>query len=229
MRAAAARRAAAAAHPGEPWLADHCWDPAGAEDDSRRRLAAALGLSAFLAVLLVPFHWVALVEPPGPFAAALWWGVVGLFDLVLASTLIDAVRRLAHWLRFGASRVRFDRFPFFLGETADLCVRLAPALAAAPGLTLRLRCVEERREGRPYRTVAYEVYGDTRTVEPSTLDGPGAELAASFPLPTGDLGTRLAADPARYWELAARAGDAPWAGFEATFLVPVYARPSQPA
>jgi hypothetical protein len=83
-----------------------------------------------------------------------------------------------------------------------------------------LRCIEERFEvrqtgkNRVRVSVPYELYRDEAAVAPG-------EPSLRFELPENVPGTRLAAQPPRYWELEL-AAEAPGVDFGARFLVPVY-------
>ena len=73
--------------------------------------------------------------------------------------------------------------------------------------------------------MGYELWSDTFEVE-----GPGehrrgdAGVPVTFLLPPSkDLSTSLSERPPRYWELKVEA-DTPGVDYEATFLVPVYAK-----
>ena len=113
--------------------------------------------------------------------------------------------------------IRFERFPFFLGETADLRVGLEGRHDPAEKVAVTLRFVREKWEHRGGKTrtpVCYQHWADTREV--SLQDG---EVRVSFELPEGDEVTRLADHAASYWELeVARATR------RCRFLVPVYRR-----
>ena len=89
----------------------------------------------------------------------------------------------------------------------------------------RLESVDPRRSGHfggGPRVVCDQLYADVRVVEVQSRDAwDSAEVPVSFPLPTGDLTTRLRDEHPRYWEIEAKASSR---GIDllATFLVPVY-------
>lgn len=219
VRRALRRRRILRAHPDEPWLAD-VWNAQGQRE---RHLGPALWTLAALGLLtavLAPFNWVAWRQP---------WIVkvlVGVFDLMLVAGLGAWAYKLAQTLKYGAMRARFERFPFFLGETLDLGLACRGGFERLESLTVTLRHIRVALEGidrSRKRAVHYQHWAETQRFDASILRA-GGELRVSFPLPTGDYGTRLDEERPRFWELEL-AGQAPGIDLAARFPVPVYARP----
>jgi len=221
-----------ALHRAEPWRADFAWDRRGIAGDAGRQAGAAFvafaGIGAFLAVFgYAAFGYLDAVRDGG--GVWLMRGGVAFFGLLLAVVLANALRLLAGRLKYGRGFLHFGRFPFLLGERADL--RLAPPRHARGLRSLRvtLRCVEERIEDvkqgaeRHISVVRWQLWADSRTVPATELAAGGLSLSYELP-PDPALGTDLSATPPRYWELSADA-DAPGVEYAATFLVPVYASP----
>jgi len=221
--------------PREPWLVDHEWDPSGAENDERKSHVALFLFFVLLFCFLVPFHWFAFFDREAP-----WF--VGLFllpfDVVLGVVLYVGLKSWLRLRRYGDVRLRFERFPFYLGDSlaATLLVPRLPADVKAITLTLRhveerIARVDQRRAGhgggRP-RVLRDQIYAGVREIDVPLRDAwGGVEVPASVPLPTSaDFSTRLFDDPPRYWEMEAKAAAAA-AGVDlyALFLLPVYARP----
>lgn len=216
-----------AEHPGEPWLVDD-WQAEGTKDQPRATLGGQLGLTAFMAVFLSPFNYFVFLEPGNdvPFFAK---ALVGLFDLFLVLMVVGILTTLWHRTRYGRSRLAFGSFPFFLGHSLSARLATGRSLGTFKKLVFTLRCIEERTETR--RTtrggVSSQTYCDQLWAEVVTLNESWAlnegEIPISFRLPEGDLGTRLAESPARYWEIEVTA-DTPGLDYSAVFPVPVYAQ-----
>jgi hypothetical protein len=228
MREERRRRRVRAARPDEPWLADHPWRPDRALDgdaaEAGRWLWTASFLAAFVAVLSLPL-------------AAAWSGgsrlaagvVLGVLGLSVPAAALRAIQLLARRARHGRSHVRFLRFPYFLGEALEVELvreRGGPTLGR---IEATLRCVQERyvRAGvtrRKDMLLQVQVLHEQKAVVEA--GGDRLRFPLRFPLPDGGaLGTALAADPPRYWEIAVTSA-VPGVDLGATFLVPVYARDS---
>ncbi len=221
-----------ARHRSEPWRADYAWDPRGIAGDPGRRAGSAFLSSAGLAAFLALFNYIAFVHlDPRRDGTGIWFmrTVVAVFDLVVAASFGYSAYLLARRLEYGRTFLHFGRFPFLLGETADL--RLVPPRHARRlgELEVTLRCVEERIQatrhgGRTTLSVArWQMWAEARKVAPAGLAGSGLQLSFDLPGDPG-LGTDLSATPPRYWELSVK-GEAPGVDFASTFLVPVYAHP----
>jgi hypothetical protein len=221
-----------ARHRSEPWRADHAWDPRGIAGDPGRRAGSAFLGSAGMAAFLALFTYIAFVNlDPRRDGNGVWFmrSVVAVFDLGVAASFGYSAYLLVRRLEYGRTFLHFGRFPFLLGETADLW--LAPP--RHPGrlgeLEVTLRCVEERiqevrRGTRTTLSVArWQMWADARKVDAAGLAGSGLQLSFDLPRDPG-LGTDLSATPPRYWELSVK-GEAPGVDFASTFLVPVYAHP----
>jgi len=223
------------AFPNEPWMWERGWDRTGARSMEPARLGAPLVLavvltlvcamvallaryvvrSDFLLLALSPFYAVTL----GLWA---WWGW-----------------RAVRVARFRGPYFRYATFPFFLGERLQGDLEGVERIEGFTRLTVTLRCVRERWTGsgrgrRVARETIHEQSWETgpagvvqRLVGASAVEAPTGStrpvIPVRFDLPDADLGTALLADPARKWELHARA-ERPGLDLEASFLVPVYAR-----
>lgn len=207
-----------AADTAQPWRSDRAWDPAGEPGDleARGRRVLFWGLGA--AAVLLPWNALAAGRPD-----LLWPGVVAIADLVPAVLLVRGAWLRARWRRRGAARLRFDRFPFFLGEPLEAVLSLGAGAAGKGAVEVSLSCLERRPDEAEGRWREVEVYRAVQVV------GRAGETEVTFELPgpERDLGTALHAPEARRWELRlrGRAG----ARVEAAFPVPVYAPPPEPA
>jgi hypothetical protein len=206
-------------HSEEPWLADRAWNPKG--DRERPFSSAIQGLFGlgFLVLFLAPFHWWMWADTwiPGVF-------ILALFDLLPLGALAYLLYSVGRAMKYGASWVGYDRFPFFLGETLEVRLGCRGRLDRFEKLTVTVRFikVKQERSGSSNQTVCYQHWAEERVVDPSLLADPHV-LPVYVPLPLGDYGTWLSDDSPRYWEIEAK-GEAPGIDFLARFLLPVYAR-----
>jgi len=231
----ARRRRALAGHPGEPWLADHAWRREGTIDDSAAQARRALVGGGVLTVLVSMAASAMVGDAEGP-GLYLLITVLGLFMAVGLGLVARGVWLVLHRARHGLAELRFDRFPFLLGEPLEVALLREPSAPRLQGLTATLTCVVERWEERdgegdagdtgrsgPRRVLArHEVWRAERPVAWAS----GGRLPIRFDLPPAGgaaVATALSEDPPRYWELALHA-DLPGVDFGATFLVPVYER-----
>lgn len=226
MRRAAKVRAIRAQFIGEPWRADYAWHEHGIGDTQARGVFQMLYAALFMVLFAAPFNILAYESGNG-WVMALVSVCVNLFVAVFA---LSFVYRLARWMKYGSGRVRFGRFPFYLGEKIDLAYVPARGLHGVGHMTCTLRCIREVYEvrktsdGRQEQVVAYETYGDVKEVDGSALgDGFDRSLTLSFNAPTGGEPTRLSDRPAVYWELEVSAKTR-GVDLNSRFLVPVYGR-----
>jgi hypothetical protein len=221
-----------ARHRSDPWRADHAWDPRGVAGDLGRRAARAFLASAGMAAFLALFNAIAFLHlDPLRQGNGVWFmrSVVVLLDVAVCASFAWSFYLLLRRLKYGTTFLHFGRFPFLLGETADVRVAAPDRSRGVGELSATLRCVEERieRVKRGGRTTIYvarwQLWADERKVAAGALSAGG--LSLSFGLPADPrLGTELSAPYPRYWELAVK-GEAPGVDFASTFLVPVYAMP----
>jgi hypothetical protein len=230
LRARRARRLARS-RPSEPWRADHRWDPRGARDDTLQRALRSLAGAVVMGLLVVPFNWLAF--GPGrqlPTLGRLFYGLVtGIFDALIVGLLGYGIYLLLRLARHGGSALRFERFPFLLGERLAADLEAGRAGRGVESLQATLRCVEETYESEPgdesASTVCWQLYAERRDVPRAPVPGStGWRARIEFDLPSVPLGTRLSARPPRYWELQVRAPDA-GDDYAASFLLPVYEPP----
>jgi hypothetical protein len=195
-------------------------------DDTWRRVRRALFGAALFSVFLIPFNWWAFVSDEGPVLVQI---VTGLFDLIAVYAVGHTLLIVWRALRFGSSRARLDHFPFFLGEELNCTLDLNADVRGFDELEITLRCVEERYEtsgtgkDRSTKVVCYQVFGETRTIDPQSRD----PFAVRFGLPVDGETTRLGERPATFWELEVK-GERSGVDFLSAFKMPVYARDAVP-
>ena len=214
-------RERAAATPAQPWWWDYSWSAEGIGNDSRRQIAMAFATTLFIALFLVPFHWIGIAAKDAP---RIFLVFALMFDLVVIGLLARAVRLVMMRRRYGASWLRFGHFPFLAGEQLDASLDAVGGLASIDRLTATLQCVQERYEtrgsgkNRSTQVVCYALWSETKTVE----RGKRGTFDFSFTPPADAPGSALSERPARFWELVLTSDDVPGVDYAATFLVPVY-------
>lgn len=222
-------KAIAAGRPGQPWLADFAWNPAGASDSDRGRLAKAVfgGIAWFS--IIGPVWWIFNF-----YATSKAWWVMPTMSFMLGVGVfifLYAIYVALRMHKYGIRRLKFARFPFFLGEQLEVTLSGSRPVWGIRQMLVTLRCIRERYivhgRGKNARTetICEQLYAESK---PWLLDEPdwlGQPVAVAFALPSADAvsQTNLAADPALYWELEFKA-DTPGIDFKAVFLVPVYAK-----
>lgn len=210
-------------YPNDAWYEDRAWSSDGVHDDSRQRiLFDMMIISGGALVISLSLGMIWYHETP-------WWGEVffGLLGVAVITGVAIAVS-IPHWWKYGTSYLRFDRFPFCLGEPLNVWFRSERGLSPCRSLEITLRCVEERREKgmigkEPTVVVCYQIYADTMTLDGSREHQTGrAEYPICFMLPSdSQYATSLSGRPSRYWELEVKA-DTRGTNFASTFLLPIY-------
>jgi hypothetical protein len=198
----------------QPWRSDRPWDPAGEPGDLDRRGRRVLWWGLASAAVLLPWNALSAGRPD-----LLWPGVVAVADLVPAALLLRGAWMRRSWRSSGAPRLRFDRFPFFLGEPFEAVLALDAVDEGGGAVEVTLACLERRREDGLAAWPEVEVYRTSQVILPAveteiTFELPGAER---------DLGTALRAPEARRWELRVQGRGG--ARAQSVFPVPVYAPP----
>ena len=204
--------------PDEPWLRDYLWDETQTGDDKRNQAFSSL-LGAFLvAAFVVPFCLVGA-----------WAVVLPLFGSTSLIFLAAGIYYLVQHWKYGDSYLRYESFPFFLGQELEAHFGCTKDLGPFERVTATLRCIEERQE--PMRqnqltTVCYELHQDALEIQgPGELRAINPDLGVIFSLPDDRAAeTCLSGMPCRYWELEIRART-PGVDYGGTFLVPVYVKP----
>jgi len=219
--------------PREPWMWERRWERTGA-----RSLAVAKVLQPL--VVGIPVTAVTIgIALVARFVVGSDLLLVALtpFYLVALGFWIWFAARLGPLLKYGRPYFRYDLFPFRLGERVEGVLEGVEKIEGFERMTLTLRCVSERWSGSGRsRSVRREIlHEEVREIGPAGVvrrlvrahdvgQAAGATrrvVPVRFELPDAELGTMLHANPARRWELHARA-ERPGFDFEAVFLLPVY-------
>lgn len=206
----------------EPWTWDHPWRPEGMEPDYVSGAGGyVFGRIAFLS--LIGFFNIA-------WGSGSWLlrGIILLFDAFGLVILLDSMRALTQWLRFGRAEVAWKTFPAFLGERLEATVRFPRTLHPTGPARVTLRCVQDEWTTR--RTSRGEEHRELQAVALHSEDhevplagGPLKTLDLALELRTGLPGTVLDTEQATYWQLLLQI---PTSGpdYETVFLAPVYSQ-----
>jgi hypothetical protein len=210
--------------PDAPWRFDHDWDATGARDHVASGVAGVFVMAVILMVLLVPFNYLAFFTKQG--RASLIF-VVDVFAVALIGAGFHGSLRS---VKCGNSSLRFNAFPFFLGERLSARFFAPDRLAGFRSMDITLRCVEERLEkygDSKGNARCYQLYGDSVRIEGAGRDPGDLEIPIAFDLPADARPTSLSARLPVFWEIEIKA-DVPGIDYKRTFLVPVYARRTNP-
>lgn len=214
------RDAMLARYPDEPWRGDHAWNERYAYDRGSNPLPA-FGVASFMTLFLSGFNYWAFLSGEGPLPVKLF---VGFFDLILLAVWSVAFYTLGRRLKYGATRVRFDTFPFLVGHPLRVSLELPRALRDFPELRATLRLAEQRWETtysgnkRSRQLVTYERWAEEQVIPRDRIDG---VVTLEFQVPPGAPTTDLASTEPRYWELQLDA-ETPGIDYHGLFLMPVY-------
>jgi hypothetical protein len=211
--------------PLEPWLADFTWDPTGLTTRVRSDVSCRLCGELFAVPFVFPFWYSSFYTGGSIFGRVISLG----FELAALAVVIHAGFLLLRWLKYGDSRLQFDRFPFFLGEVLAATLIPDKGIRGCRRVTFTLRCIQEPIEasgGQEDSEACYQIWASTFEVaQPGDMVA-GRPIPVTFLLPDDPaLGTALADRPPRYWEVEVAAAT-PGIAYKARFLVPVYVRPA---
>jgi hypothetical protein len=212
-----------AMHPHESWWFDRDWDPGGALDESGAPARTALGRAIAAAAFLLPFNAFAALQPEALPAA-----VIGIFDLGPALLLGRSVVLRLRRRKYGTSRLRFQQFPYFLGQPFVATLELSQRAPLVRALEVTLLCKERRLPEGEKGDSPQVSWTDVELYRATQVTRGARRLPLRFELPTDarPMGTELGEDTARRWWLRVR-GQANGIRFDSTFLLPIYAPPRE--
>jgi hypothetical protein len=205
----------------EPWTWDYPWRPQGMGPDYASGAGGWIfGRIAFLAFIgFFNLAW----------GSRSWVlrGIILLFDAFGLVILLDSLRSLVQWLRFGRAEIAWKTFPAFLGERLEATVRFPRPLSLTGAARATLRCVQDewtiRHTGKGSHRELQAVAIHSEDHEVPLAGGPLKTLDLAFELRDGLPGTVLDTEEATYWQLLLQV---PTTGpdYETVFLAPVYSR-----
>jgi hypothetical protein len=213
-------------NPGSKVYADYPWDFRGITKSPWGPALKSFWGTLFLGIFMTPFNWWAWASGAG---GLMVMAIVSLFDLFLLFACIELVRRLLVALKYGSSRLAYQRFPYFTGETVQLRWVPPSGLTFATGIEFILRCIEEWTESaesvenqRP-RRVHEQIWAATHSAEGQIYCQHNRPITLSFDVPVATPGSRLSEEKMRttFWELNVCV-QAPGVDFSERYLVPIY-------
>ena len=217
-------KALSARYPGDAAMADYPWDRKGYSPPRWAHVRKAWFGMGFMILFLSGFHWWAFGSGNGPMMVK---AIVILFDLFMIWGVFYALRITWHAIKFGTTRLRFDRFPYRPGDALELAVELPPVLRKAKSASLHLRGIREYYEvtgsgkNRSKRLVQEARYEGSQTIEGTELTNYLNELRSLWLLPEDCPSTDLTAEKPFYSELELKL-DLPGLDLQQRYLLPVY-------
>jgi hypothetical protein len=207
--------------PGEMAFADYNWNGIDYAPPRWRKFLKFLAISLLMTLLISVLNWWAFVAD-GPWMVK---GIVGIFDLILVLVWADAFRRLLHALKFGGSRIIFDKFPYRIDVPLKLRWVPASGITTASRGSFTLRCVREYYEssgnGKSQSLVKEVIWEDELLLEEEYSFVSGDEVSFNYSPPSNLPKSSLGSQPAIFWEFEVKL-DVPGLDFEETYLVPLY-------
>ena len=212
-----------------PWDNDYGWNHHQVNDRSRSDLVKFFFSTLLLILFLTPFHifiFKILAESKiGYFPMAL----MIIFDLAVLIIIWTYLKKLLRYLKYGMSSLRFNQFPYFLGNKLDLTFMINKPLKGADTISVTLQCIEEKYEtrgsgdNRKSVVVCYHLYSESKEIELPILETASSlQIPIQFDLPAEDIyRTRLKERPPTYWEMEIKA-ETDGIDLAKNFLVPVY-------
>lgn len=218
------RRAAMIAAHQSAAVTDYPWDTRGYTPDHwapvRNGITGMILLTGFSAI----FGYIALEVKGVPWWVQLIWGLMALLTLWV---YFDTGVKLLRAVKFGASRIVFDNFPYQINKPVIIKWVPPTTLSQANTGSFTLRCVEEFYEttgsgdNRSTSLVHNELWHDTWLLDQMQSFHPGEEVAIRYEPPSELPSTALSAERPIFWEFEIKL-KMPGPDFEATYLVPVY-------
>lgn len=212
-------------YPDEPACADYPWDREGFVPDRWGKVLKALAMLPFFVAFLGVMNYVVFVVDGGAplFAKA----IAVLFDMIFLFALYRLGLMFLRAIKFGRSRLRFDRFPYRTGDTFPVRVELPTPLRRASGGRITLRQIEEywevtgRGKSRSKRIVHACGWSGVRVFGVDELQLGSALPEISFAIPTEASPTWIDAERPVFWEVELEI-TTPGVDFQGRYLVPVY-------
>jgi hypothetical protein len=212
----------------QTWFVDYPWKKSGIKGSSLSKVLKNLVNLIAFTIFLLPFNWFIFFheDTQGELIPKV---IIGIFDFVIIFFFFHWIYTLLRYFKYKTSRLRFNRFPFFLGGALDVTLETSKTIKGLENISAILQCIEERYEmrgsgkNRSSQVVSYQIYAETVTMSNVHMyQGQTLRLPLSFELPDNpEYETSLRNRPAKYWQLKVTA-ETPGIDYETSFLVPVY-------
>ena len=203
-----------------PWRLDGDWDESGADDGFSKMLLSQSLLTTFLILFLFPFSYWTLYEEPSFLGA-----FVFLIDIAVVGCVFGVGKLICTRFVYGACRLRFNRFPFFLGERLEAELVNTKRFRSFQDFQVTLLCWRDAIETKDGETSTetYELYEDPLLFRKGVDFGKEeSSIPLTFALPSEGKSTELSSLSPVYWEIEVRTRSR-WLPYVGVFLVPVYA------
>ena len=212
-----------------PWDSDYNWNHQKITDRSRSDLIKFFFSTVFIILFLIPFHIFIFKFLGGSKIGYFPKALMIIFDLAVLIIIGTYIKKLFRYLKYGMSSLRFNQFPYFLGNKLELTFMINNPLKGAKLINATLQCIEEKYETRGSGdskksvVVCYHLYSESKEIElPLIEDHSSFQIPIMFDLPEDEIyRTRLKERPPTYWELELKA-DTDGMDLVKKFLVPVY-------
>ena len=201
-------------------MSDYDWNPEATTDARWGEAGKTLLGAIFVGVFLSVFNWWAWND-----RSVFLIVFVGLFDLLLLFLCARTILLTLRALKFGASRVSWERFPVAPNDRGELELFWhVPAGISEVGCgRFTLRCVEEKQErnGESNSIRHDEVFHETIGFDDPCRCTAGDRVKLPFKLPDEARSSSIHAVPSYFYELEVNL-TLPGVDFRERYLVPVY-------
>ncbi len=226
------------------WTKDHPWDPSGSSSrDVREVIIGMFSGITFLAAFSTPLILAVLgIMPKTAY-------IIGAISLLAGGFIfyIAGLKGLLQYMKFGRSRLFFNRIPFVLGDSLEASFAPGCSIGRYDKIMFSLRCIQPlhyippvRRNSRQRDSDRFQLlYEQTlESIDPGEWYKGEPPFAVRFELPESARPTQIS-EPVTiamtrdgyelveggqiYWELAVKV-ECKGLDFDSSFLVPVYSK-----
>jgi hypothetical protein len=210
-------------HPDEPWLWRKDWAEGKIRSSSRKEMAMAWALTAFVLFISVPLV-PAVIDEAGKGGKAALVGLV--FPLIGLGLLTWAIRATIRWKRFGTSVVQMASVPGVIGGPVAGTIQTGLRSLPEKGFKVTLRSIRSVTRGSGKNRSTHEKIlwqEEQRLGREELFPGfLGTAARFSFIVPMDCEQTDESdSDDRKYWTLQVQAA-LPGVDYDATFELPVF-------